>query len=123
MGIPFARNTWRAPLRLIDSWLALEPVPIVRRERSARIVQLFSRAGWLHAKPSTPAAPSPQLSKQQALSRSNVHRLDKARRQPLLVRQHGQEGRLVISGRMHDVCAELDRLVALESQQHAVKAA
>jgi hypothetical protein len=28
-------------------------------------------------------------------------------------------GRMVISGRMADVCAELDRLVALEAQQNA----
>lgn len=27
-------------------------------------------------------------------------------------------GRMVISGRMADVCAELDRLVALEAQRH-----
>lgn len=31
-------------------------------------------------------------------------------------RQSGQAGRMVISGRMADVCAELDRLARLESR-------
>jgi hypothetical protein len=39
----------------------------------------------------------------------------------LRVSEHGQTahcaGRMVISGRMSDVCAELDRLVALEAQK------
>jgi hypothetical protein len=41
--------------------------------------------------------------------------------QTLRVSEHGQTphcaGRMVISGRMSDVCAELDRLVALEAQK------
>jgi hypothetical protein len=36
-------------------------------------------------------------------------------RKPLRI-VHGNAGRLVISGRMADVCAELDRLAALEAQ-------
>jgi hypothetical protein len=48
------------------------------------------------------------LAKQRAL---RVHR----------VSEHGEAphcaGRMVISGRMSDVCAELDRLVALEAQK------
>jgi hypothetical protein len=39
----------------------------------------------------------------------------------LRIQENGQQadcaGRMVISGRMADVCAELDRLVALESRQ------
>jgi hypothetical protein len=39
----------------------------------------------------------------------------------LRVSEHGQTphcaGRMLISGRMSDVCAELDRLVALEAQK------
>ncbi len=39
----------------------------------------------------------------------------------LRIQENGQQadcaGRMVISGRMADVCAELDRLVALESKQ------
>jgi len=41
----------------------------------------------------------------------------------LRVAEHGEApncaGRMVISGRMADVCAELDRLVALEAQNKA----
>jgi hypothetical protein len=41
----------------------------------------------------------------------------------LRVAEHGEApncaGRMVISGRMADVCAELDRLVALEAQKKA----
>jgi hypothetical protein len=39
------------------------------------------------------------------------------RRRPLRV-VHSTAGRLVISGRMADVCAELDRLAALEASTH-----
>jgi hypothetical protein len=38
-----------------------------------------------------------------------------APRKPLRI-VHGNTGRIVISGRMADVCAELDRLAALEAQ-------
>ncbi len=51
-----------------------------------------------------------------------THMLAKQRALRVLrVSEHGQTphcaGRMVISGRMSDVCAELDRLVALEAQK------
>jgi len=46
------------------------------------------------------------------------HEFSSARRicKPLRI-VHGAAGRMVISGRMADVCAELDRLAALEAAQ------
>jgi hypothetical protein len=44
-----------------------------------------------------------------------------SQRKPLRVvriMESGQVGRMVISGRMADVCAELDRLVACEAARH-----
>ena len=67
-------------------------------------------APYAHTKPSF-IATSPKanmLAKQRAL-------------RVLRVSEHGEAahcaGRMVISGRMSDVCAELDRLVALEAQK------
>jgi hypothetical protein len=67
-------------------------------------------APYVHAQPSSMGI-SPKthmLAKQRAL-------------RVLRVSEHGEAphcaGRMVISGRMSDVCAELDRLVALEAQK------
>jgi hypothetical protein len=40
-----------------------------------------------------------------------------AKQRALRVLRVSEQGRMVISGRMSDVCAELDRLVALEAQK------
>jgi hypothetical protein len=67
-------------------------------------------ATFAHSKPSsmTSSPKATMLAKQRAL-------------RVLRVSEHGEAphcaGRMVISGRMSDVCAELDRLVALEAQK------
>lgn len=117
MGIRFTRNTWSAPLQLIDCWLPAEPRPTALPRQPGKVVQLFARAGWLQPGP----RPLPA-------GTATVHRLDSARpRQTVRVRrtrgdadtQPGGDTRVVLAGRMADVCAELDRLVALESQRAA----
>lgn len=121
MGKIFNTNTWRAPLQLIDCWL---PLPAERKLRPApafgavRAVQRFARAGWLNHE----AANGP-------VSTSRTHAAGRSVSPPpyrvRVVRQaegnHGQsrDMRLVISGPIGDVCAELDRLAALEQASMA----
>lgn len=113
MGKLFNTNTWRAPLQLIDCWL---PSPAIRQAAAAnepvvtRTVQRFARAGWLKRGRSTstppvlravpPAtAPVPRVRVLQQTGPAGAHRAGV---------------RLVISGRINDVCAELDRLADQE---------
>jgi hypothetical protein len=116
MGKIFNTNTWRAPLQLIDCWL---PLPTERQVRpaasfmAAKAVQRFARAGWLNRE----AANSPALQPAQAVvapagspSACQVRVL----RQADTHRARSRDMRLVISGPIGDVCAELDRLAALE---------
>ena len=119
MGILFNTNTWRAPLLLIDSWLPLAPSTHHSNAHSVlpRAVRRFARAGWLGrtTESTTVAAGCPvtvhphpgavvrggtrAIRVLQAAAASNGMR---------------QDARLVIAGRISDVCAELDRLAALE---------
>lgn len=113
MGIRFTSSSrsWRAPLQLIDSWLPAStgPVRSTKPAPASRAVQLFARAGWLkgvgltsttHKPPiGTGCAGTPHPSRVRLVRTSASSHLD---------------ARLVISGRISDVCAELDRLAALE---------
>ena len=60
-----------------------------------------------------------------ATGRGGIHSLRAVQRRPLRVvrileagQTPAQVGRMVISGRMADVCAELDRLAACEAARH-----
>ncbi|MBT9549560.1 MAG: hypothetical protein IV088_01820 [Hydrogenophaga sp.] len=113
MGIRINTNTWRAPLQLIDSWL---PAPAHRTAVHRGLPQLFqrfSRAGWLGRNRvmspmettatggSAPlGATSPRVCRVQVMRAANSGLRN--------------DTRMVISGRMADVCAELDRLAAQE---------
>jgi len=121
MGLFFANRTWRAPLQLIDCWL---PAPAARRtvgsnpvRNTSPLLQTFRRAGWL--RPSEHTTPLPPVSNRSscpqapAAWRANGHPTATPRRP--LARLQG-DGRLWIAGRIEDVCAELERLEALERQ-------
>ena len=118
MGIRFNTNTWRAPLLLIDSWLP----PSFERVGAARslpqILQRFVRAGWLTRPPKSPAD-----SRTGVITGHRVTNLAMVRACHVRVLRTmdtsgspRDDGRLVISGRINDVCAELERLAALELQ-------
>ncbi len=120
MGILFNTNTWRAPLLLIDSWLPLAPSTHHSNAHSVlpRTVRRFARAGWLghptfQATPKTDASPVAVHHHPGATVRGSVHpvRVLHAAETPHGIRQ---DARLVIAGRISEVCAELDRLAALE---------
>lgn len=122
MGIRFNTNTWRAPLLLIGSWLP----PTCEQAHKARVLpqvlKRFVHAGWLGRSAGAPAAantaprPGPRAGtsvKTRGCPVRVVHATGSTSG------NHRADGRLVISGRIADVCAELDRLAALELQSGA----
>lgn len=110
MGKLFNTNTWRAPLQLIDCWL---PSPAIRQAPAAnepvltRTVQRFARAGWLKRGNS---ASTPPVLRAVPPAAPRVRVLQQTG--PAAAHRPGV--RLVISGRINDVCAELDRLADQE---------
>lgn len=118
MGIRIHPNTWREPLRLIDSWLSSpspKPIAVTVRDLPQQL-RRFARAGWLGKDLLQPAnktlaacEPIPQ-----ALIPSQQQRV--RIKHATTVHSHNR-ARLVISGNMADVCAELERLAALEQQE------
>lgn len=113
MGIRIASSSWRAPLQLIDSWLPTPAQTCLPRRPLAPLLQRFARAGWLGRAPQPPertprAVVTHTVTTCPATVRTAPVRIVRA---PKGVRGNT---RLVISGRLADVCAELDRLVALE---------
>lgn len=96
MGLFFqSTSNWRKPLQLIECWLP-EPAPATRGARVSAIkpttpptpaVRRFTRAGWLGRPASNEAGPRCR-----------------------------HDGRVVLAGRIDEVCRELDRLVDREAQ-------
>ena len=106
MGLFSSVNTWRAPLQLIDCWLPepARPQPVTTRPvaamPSSAALKRFSRAGWL----GRPAANAPRADIAPTTART-VRGCTRSAR---------HDGRVVLSGRIDDVCAALDRLAAGE---------
>ena len=119
MGIRIQRNTWRAPLQLIDSWLPQPPVSSNRHHLTA-IAQRFARAGWLGRSSAQPEPPASSTTKPGAPASAPLtcsHRVASVRVVQATNRMHEgvrADTRVVLSGRIADVCAELERLAALE---------
>lgn len=123
MGIRLNTNTWRAPLRLIDSWLPA--VPASPRPVLPSALQRFARAGWL-GRPTAPAVPAAMASPATGIRPRTppaAGRTCPVRVPPTVdrIRTVHQGTRLVIAGRINDVCAELERLAALEHQHTAAR--
>lgn len=129
MGLFSSARSWRAPLQLIDCWLP-EPGSATRTGRSgagdhqvlqpraqtgqpSATVQRFARAGWL----GRPAANAPRLD-----DPTDPHggpapadrSAGAAHPAPRSAAHRRAGARVVLSGRMDQVCAELERLAALE---------
>lgn len=117
MGKIFSTNTWRAPLQLIDCWLpsaAIRKAPAANEPVATRAVQRFARAGWLKRDTSTK---SPAVLHAVApAGDSRAPRVRVLRQVEHMSSAHRAGVRLVISGRINDVCAELDRLADQERQ-------
>ncbi|WP_374521498.1 hypothetical protein [Hydrogenophaga sp.] len=116
MGKLFQTNTWRAPLRLIECWL---PEPGLRPSQPATLtstlVDKFSRAGWLKSH----AANAPCLAPTAHVSATSPKLANTPRVRVVWTRdKHTRtSARVVVAGRINDVCAELDRLAELERRQ------
>lgn len=126
MGIRMQRNTWRAPLQLIDSWLPQPSARLVLRPVSplSLVTQRFARAGWLWQgamQPDTAARDRPEPPTFHQV-RNGVQRVPAPGALRAAPRAGAVDSRVVLSGRLSDVCAELERLAALEpgaaSAQH-----
>ena len=122
MGIRLHNNTWHRPLRTLDNWPPMTDVSSPRSFQHARRCTHWLALVWQRLQsrltahrheqpePGKPAdCPSEAAPAQHPGRRLRVTRRDE-------VSGRGPRGaRLVISGRMADVCAELDRLAALEA--------
>jgi hypothetical protein len=122
MGFRFTTNTWRAPLQLIDCWLPTQPpAPSRSMPPGQWLLQRFVKAGWLrrHACADNVDTPTSLQIHRQGQPRARIAPLDDlepakaASRRPMT---HRKDGRLALSGRIDQVCAELDRLAALEQR-------
>jgi hypothetical protein len=114
MGILFNTSTWRAPLLMISSWLPPRTEVPARRPQPA-VLQRFVRAGWLGrrapARTERPTSVAERFGPPRAVP-TNITVKRGGR-----LESWGADSRLVIAGRMSEVCAELDRLVAMEQQR------
>ncbi|MFP5466491.1 MAG: hypothetical protein ACLGG8_03050 [Gammaproteobacteria bacterium] len=121
MGFRIKTGSWRAPLQIIDSFLPRRPpsMAVIKPAQTRKAQGLFRRAGWLGRSIRLSAANETCFSQgAQAVSRPAERPLRPVRvvRVTSMADPARQEARLVISGRMSDVCAELDRLAAIESR-------
>ena len=108
----FSTEQWRSPLRLIDSLLPAGPALDTRTvARASGWGKRFAQAGWLGhpevAQPCTLPTPSARVASRCVPSPSRDTRL--------VVHSHPKG--LRISGRVADVCAELDRLAQREAMR------
>lgn len=119
MGIRFIANSWRAPLQLIDSWL---PTPTVttKSQVTPKLVQMFARAGWLGRTVMGTSLPVARPAQADPVSASPPCRVRVLRKADAATSCRS-DARVVISGRISDVCAELERLAALENQTRRTK--
>ena len=114
-------SSWRAPLQIIDCFLprqeASHPAPPV----VARCLRSFQRAGWLGKARKTGGVPADDACERSTTTQgtgtqaSPPMRVIHAPEQPIVVPRR-PSARVVISGRMADVCAELERLAAMEAR-------
>lgn len=119
MGIRFNTNTWRAPLQLIDSWLPPAPNRAAAPSTWPISLQRFARAGWLGR---TNNLPDPAASASRGLTaRATARRGCRVRMNPDSDANFtgAPSARMVISGRIGDVCDELERMAAQELKAHA----
>ena len=126
MGFRFNKpSSWRTPLQIIDSLLPPQVTVQHAPPLVAHCLRSFQRAGWLGKTRNkiggVPAAPVDGTGKRTAAAQCTDARAPLPVRvihtpeQPIVLpRRPG--ARVVISGRMADVCAELERLAAMEAR-------
>lgn len=118
MGIRISSSTWRTPLQLIDSWLPAPSAVCTTRRPVAPWLKRFTKAGWLGRHALAPDTLPRDAAHSAVEQPTSVACPAAVRAAPVRIARpaktmHGNN-RLVIAGRMADVCAELERLAALE---------
>jgi hypothetical protein len=116
MNIVLQNPAIRTPLKAFWNWLTDAPAPMQVSRVGVRPVSATAtakapraitlRTHLLAGQPTT------------ATARRNAHRPLRTVRVMEAGQAPGQVGRMVMSGRMADVCAELDRLAACEARLH-----
>lgn len=115
MNIVLQRPAIRTPLKALWNWLTETPRSMERSQVGQHCAP-FKEAGQIAVTTSllnqvlTERTPVP--------ARRNVQRPLRTVRVMEVNQAPGHVGRMVMSGRMADVCAELDRLVACEGRLH-----
>jgi len=127
MGIRLQNSTWRRPLRTLDCWLpAAEVSTSVWRHHMQQCLRWFKlnwqNRGNQRVESATTGCPATERNSSRNTLLVTGHEKATARVRVRRGDERSERGpgrtRLVISGRMADVCAELDRLAALEAHQH-----
>jgi hypothetical protein len=116
MNIVLPSPAIRTPLKALWNWLTDAPAPMqIRRVGirpvSAMVATQMPRVITLRTHL---IASQPNI----AVARRPAHRPLRTVRVMEAGQAPGQVGRMVMSGRMADVCAELDRLAACEARLH-----
>lgn len=120
MGFRLKASSWRAPLQIIDSFLPQRTSPVAesRTTQTPKALRLFHRAGWL-GRPVRHVAANEvcfaEGTQVMPLPADRLIRPVRVVRVTSAADPARREARLVISGRISDVCAELDRLADIES--------
>jgi hypothetical protein len=115
MNIAQQSPVFRTPLRAFWNWLTETPMPVANGRIGQRS-KPFKVVG--HIPPSTTLRSQVLASQPNVPARRNAHRPLRTVRVMEANQSPGQVGRMVMSGRMADVCAELDRLAACEVRLH-----
>lgn len=125
MGIRLHNSSWHRPLRTLDSWLPVSDASTSRWDhrlrQCGRWLHLL-RQSWSSCHPQHTTHASPTSTRDGSGAGPGVARPKSVGIKVRVTQHDDQPGRaaghirLVISGRMADVCAELDRLAALEDR-------
>ena len=114
MGIRIHRSTWSAPLQLIDCWLPAGRQPSTTTTSISLVAARFAKAGWLQRKASNDPIASPPLPDRAASAAPRRVRVASHARS-----SDSADSRVRLSGRLVDVCAELERLAACDMSQRS----
>lgn len=116
MGIRIHRNTWSTPLQMIDSWLPSNRQPVGTTVGLSQVASRFIRAGWLQRRACNDAgAYTPEHAAESVVRQERPSRV--FRITPSARREGSSDSRVFLSGRLVDVCAELERLVARDTNR------
>jgi hypothetical protein len=117
MNMVLHPNTIRSPLKSLWNWLTDSPQAVTACRPTVQLQRCSSAAPSRSITQHVGSQDATAIRVLAPASRSS-HRPLRTLRVMEVGQTPGQVGRMVMSGRMADVCAELDRLVACEARLH-----